>query len=88
MRNLVFLLAAALYAAAVVQLRRAWRHPSADGAAVGRGRRGLLGAVAGARYFTPEGRCALRRAQWLLGAAAAALAVWATLIAWALRAPA
>jgi hypothetical protein len=69
MHNVLFLLAAALYVSAVVQLRRAWRHPSGEGVAFGSGRRWLLvGPAARAHYFTPAGQRFLRRSRWLFGA--------------------
>jgi len=69
MRIVPFLIAAALYVAAVVRLRHAWRYPSAEGAAVGRARRLWMGPAARAHYFAPAGQAAVRQSRWLLVAA-------------------
>jgi hypothetical protein len=76
MRTLLFLPAVLLYIAALVQLRHAWRHLTAEGAALGRARRWWLGMAANAHYFEPSGRAALRRARWLFAACAVAGVVW------------
>jgi hypothetical protein len=76
MRTLLFLPAVLLYIAALLQLRHAWRHLSAEGAALGRARRWWLGLAAGAHYFEPQGRTALRRARWLFTACAVVGVVW------------
>ena len=86
MRNVLILVSIGLYICAVVQLRRAWRYPSAEGAGLRPARRWLhVGLAAPARYFTAEGRTSLRYARWLFGASFVLGILWLTVSAFQLR---